>query len=106
MESDLYQLHFTPLAYEDMDEILSYISNKLSNPQAAESLFEEIEKSIQRLKKFPYIGSEVTDSYLAAKGYRKLIVQNYLVFHLVDIKQKQIIIMRILFGAREYRNSL
>ena len=49
MENDLYQLHFTPLAYEDMDEILSYISNKLSNPQAAESLFEEIEKSIQRL---------------------------------------------------------
>lgn len=106
MENELYQIRYTPLAYDDLDETDTYISEVLINPQAAESLMEEIEKSIHRLEQFPYIGSEVDDPYLAARGYRKLVVQNYLVFYLVDPDLKQIVIMRILYGAREYSNLL
>jgi len=37
------------------------------------------------------------DHYLASKGCRKLVVQNYLVFHLVDQVQKEVIIMRVMY---------
>lgn len=99
-------IRFTPLAYEDLDEIDTYISETLLNPQAAESLLEEMEQSIRRLGHFPYTGSPVADVSLADRGYRKLVVKNYLIFYLVDTKQKQIVIMRILYGAREYHNFL
>ena len=106
MENENFQIRFTPLAYEDLDEIDTYISVTLVNPQAAERLLEEMENSISQLVQFPYIGSEVDDPYLARKGYRKLVVENYLVFYLVDSDQKQVVIMRVLYGAREYRSLL
>lgn len=106
MENENFQIRFTPLAYEDLDEIDTYISVTLVNPQAAERLLEEMENSINQLIQFPYIGTKADDPYLARKGYRKLVVENYLVFHLVDSDQKQVVIMRVLYGAREYRSLL
>lgn len=106
MENECYKIRYTPLAYEDLDEIDTYISETLLNPQAAENLLDEMEKSIRQLEQFPYVGSEVEDSSLSDKGYRKLVVQNYLIFYIVDLEQKQVVIMRILYGAREYHNLL
>jgi addiction module RelE/StbE family toxin len=106
MGSENYRTRYTPLAYEDLDEIDNYISTILLNPQAALNLLGEMEESINGLKQFPLIGSELEDPYLASKGYRKLVVQNYLVFHLVDQAQKEVIIIRVMYGAREYRSLL
>lgn len=94
------------MAYENLDEIDTYISEVLMDPQAAEALLEEIEETIRQLEQFPYIGAEVNDSYLAAKGYRKLTVQNYLIFYLVNSEQGQIVIMRIFYGVCEFHNLL
>ncbi|NLZ27343.1 MAG: type II toxin-antitoxin system RelE/ParE family toxin, partial [Firmicutes bacterium] len=48
----------------------------------------------------------VDDRFLRGKGYRKLIVDNYLVFYLVYKKEKQVIIMWVLYGRREYQGLL
>lgn len=107
MENKPYQIQYTPLAYEDLNGIDSYIAETLGNPSsAADRLMEKMEKSIDQLKVFPYSGSEVGDAYLAAKGYRKLVVDNYIVFHLVSDEQRMVIVMRIIHGAREYQNLL
>lgn len=106
MESKSYRIRYTPLAYADLDNIDSYISETLCNPQAAENLLDEMESSIRQLKNYPLLGFEVNDPYLASKGYRKITVQNYLVFYLIDHTEKNVIIMRVLHGAREYRDLL
>lgn len=106
MENELYRIQYTPLAFEDLDGIDTYISETLCNAVAAERLIEQMEKSINQLKQFPYMGSKVEDEYLAAKGYRKLVVENYLIFHLIDEPQREVIIMRVIYGAREYHNLL
>ena len=94
MENELYKIRYTPLAYEDLDSIDSYISETLCNESAAERLLDKIEKAAGQLKQFPRMGSEVEDPYLSAKGYRKLVVDNYLLFH------------RVIYGAREYHDLL
>ena len=106
MENENYRIRYTPLAYEDLDEIDSYITDTLCNESAAEQLLAEMERSINQLRQFPQIGSKVEDAYLAEKGYRKLVVENYLVFHLINEAAKEVIIMRILYGAREYHKLL
>lgn len=106
MGSESYRIRYTPLAYEDLDEIDTYITNTLCNEQAAERLLTEMEQSISQLRQFPRIGAEVEDAYLSAKGYRRLVVDNYLVFYLINEAQKAVVIMRILYGAREYHNLL
>ena len=59
-----------------------------------------------RLIEYPFSCQYVLDEPLKAKGYRKLIVDNYLVFYLVNEAENQVIIMRILYGASKYQDIL
>ncbi|AYO31227.1 MAG: toxin ParE1/3/4 [Thermoanaerobacteraceae bacterium] len=104
--SNNYKLKFTPVAYNDLEQIYQYIAGNLLAEQAANNLIDKIEERITRLKSFPYSGSYVGDDILKSKGYRKLILNNYIVFYLVDEQEKQVVIMRILYGASQYENLL
>ncbi len=42
MENENYRIRYTPLAYEDLDEINTYISTVLLNSQAALNLLGEL----------------------------------------------------------------
>jgi addiction module RelE/StbE family toxin len=95
-----YALKFTPIANDDLDRIYQYIAGQLYAEKAANDLMDDIETSILRLKDFSYSGSPVTDDMLNSRGYRKLIIKNYIVFHLIDEAEKQVVIMRVLYGAR------
>lgn len=101
-----YQLRFTPIAADDLDGIYRYISGHLVAPKAANDLMADIETSIIRLKEFPYSGSPVADDILRSHGYRKLIVKKYIIFYLIDESEKQVVIMRVLYGAQKYENIL
>ena len=106
MSENNYSLKFTPKAYDDLDEIYSYISEKLFDEQAADNLMDRIEHNILRLKSFPYSCSFVTEETLKAKGYRKLIINNYIAFYMVNEVEHQVIIMRVLYGAQNYEGIL
>ncbi|HQE65678.1 MAG TPA: type II toxin-antitoxin system RelE/ParE family toxin [Bacillota bacterium] len=106
MSKSSFHVKFTAAAYDDSEQIYSYISKKLLAETAADNLLEKIESSIMRLKKFPYSGSLVSDEPLRKRGYRKLIIDNYIVIYLVNEMDKQTVIMRILYGAQNYQNIL
>ena len=106
MSEGRYSLKFTPKASEDLEEIYRYISRKLFAEIAADNLLARIESTIRRLEDFPYSGAFVADEPLKNRGYRKLIVDNYIAFYLVDEMEKQVVIMRILYGAQNYQNIL
>lgn len=101
-----YKLQFTQIAEDDLDGIYRYISEQLVAPKAANDLMDDIETSIMSLRDFPYSGSPATDDILKSRGYRKVIVKNYIVFHLIDEAEKQVVIMRVLYGAQKYENIL
>lgn len=101
-----YHLKFTLIAEKDLDEIYSYISNELFAEIAALDLMDKIENAIKRLIRFPLSCSLVSDKLLKNKGYRKLIVDNYIVFYLLNKAEKQVIIMRILYGVSKYQDVL
>jgi len=106
MSKNSYSLKFTPKAGEDLEQIYSYISEKLFDITAANNLLEKIEHRIMRLKEFPCSCGLVSNKLLKSKGYRKLIVENYIVFHLVNESEKQVVIMRILYSAQNYQDFL
>ena len=106
MPENNYSLKFSTKASEDLEQIYIYIAEKLFADVAADRLLNKIEDNIMKLRYFPYSGGFVLDELLKSKGYRKLIVDNYLVFYLVNEIEKQVVIMRILFGAQNYHNIL
>ena len=101
-----YTIKMTPKAADDLDNIYRYISEELFAISAAANILERLEKEIMRLKEFPFSCNYVADEYLRNKGYRKLIVDNYIVFYLIKEEKDKIIIMRVLYGKQKYEDLL
>ncbi|MHB1452773.1 MAG: type II toxin-antitoxin system RelE/ParE family toxin [Saccharofermentanales bacterium] len=97
-----YDLKVTYLAQEDLNEIFFCISENLKAPAAAKSLMEAIIDGIQSLCNFPYKSPESTDLILKHRGYRKLVIENYIALYLVDENSRQITIARVFYGAMDY----
>ena len=101
-----YKVKFTPVAEEDLDQIYKYIVNILFAETTANNLMAKIETGIMRLKQFPFCCNYVLDEALKIRGYRRFIVDNYIVFYLVNETEQQVVIMRILYGARDYEKLM
>jgi toxin ParE1/3/4 len=97
-----YNIRLLRAAENDLAEIVLYIA--ADHPSAAEALATKIEKSIRLLSDNPYLGQTPKEEELAKLGYRYLVVDNYLVFYIIE--RQTIYIHRILHGARDYLSLL
>ena len=95
-----YQYNFTKKAETDLDEILSYISIELSNPDAAASFLKDLQAVLAAICSVPKIGRIVDNEFLPNREIRKSLVGNYVLYYLPDIKEKRIYVLRILYGRR------
>ena len=86
------------LAEDDLTEIIVYIS--ADRPEAAKKLITKFNKELLLLSDNPYLGSSPKEDSLVEMGYRYLILENYLIFYVVD--SPVIYIHRIIHGARNY----
>lgn len=93
-----YKIKIYSTAKMDLQDIISYL-NTLS-PQAAIKYYDLIVEKIGGLAEMPERCPFVRDIVLKAKGYRYLIIENYLVFFVVKADTVQI--RRILYGKRNY----
>ena len=100
MES--YRVRIYLAAKRDLLEIIDYL-NTLSQ-DAALRYYDLLTEQIASLAHMPERCPKPKDLALAAKGYRYLIVKDYLVFYLISGDTVQI--RRILYGRRDYRSLL
>jgi addiction module RelE/StbE family toxin len=106
MSKNKYTLKLTTKAKNDLNRIYDYISKDLDAEIAAINLIEKIEMNLLRLEEFPFSCSSVGDEFLKKKGYRKMIVNNYIGFYLVDEEANEIVIMRFLYGKQKFEDIL
>ena len=102
----MYTLEYLPIAMRDMVDIAKYISQKLSNPIAAERLTNEMIESANKLTEFPYINPVYHSIKKIKKEYRRLIVKNYIMFYYVDESRKLITVARVIYAHRNYNALL
>ena len=99
---ETYRVKIYPAAIRGLEEIVAYL-NSLS-PAAALRIYDKITGEIGSLSTMPERCPRPRDLALAAKGYRYLIVEKYLVFYVVEGKTVQI--RRILYGRMDYKRLL
>ena len=99
---ETYKIKIFPTAKQDLEEVIGYL-NTLS-PDAASKYYDLLVEEIASLSKMPERCPKPKDLALAAKGYRYLIVKNYLVFYTIIGDTVQI--RRILYAHRDYRALL
>ena len=95
-----FKVKLSQEALGDIDSIINYISNELSNPQAAERFFHTVNEKITLLGKNPYIYPLHHDEELRAKGLRFVVIGNYLMFYLIDEGNSIVNIAGIIYGRR------
>lgn len=101
-----YRIVFTETAELELDAIYDYISKTLLSEDSANKLMTKIEESTLRLEIFPESCS-IADGYIINNvQYRKLIVDNYILLYNVDDMAKQVNIIHILYGRRNYLKDI
>ena len=100
MSPSKFAVRLLSVAEEDLSEVITFIA--ADNPAAAMALADEIEKSLEDLASHTRLGRVPEDPNLMQMGYRYLVVENYLIFYVVEARV--VIIHRILHGARNYRD--
>lgn len=96
-----YNLKYTSIFYEDLNEIIDYIIYKLRNKKAANRLIINIEDKIKERAENP-ISYEEYNSVLNKKHkFYRIYVNNYVIFYIVydDIME----VRRILNNRRNIR---
>lgn len=103
----MYNLEYLPTARQDMIDIVQYISQELKNPIAAERLAIEMVEAAEKILIFPYAAAPV---YLPIRSlkheYRKILVQNYLIFYWIDESKKLVTVARVLYARRNHNRLL
>lgn len=78
-----YRLRYLPLFYEDLDEKITYIVEKLKNPKAANDLLDKVEAAI--IERLPV--AESFEPYHSIRerrySYYRIYVDNYTVYYVV-----------------------
>lgn len=105
MASD-YGYRLSSKAVADVEDIVTYLSVKLANPQAAASFLDKLEKTIQETQSFPHSGIAVQGVAFPDGIVRKKMVNNYIMFYLPDDEGQRINILRVVYGRRDFNEIL
>lgn len=95
MLSKKYRLSYLPLFYEELDEKVTYIAEKLKNPKAANDLLDKVEAAIlERLS-----AAESFEAYPSIRErrytYYRIYVDNYTIYYVVIDDDPDDLIMEV-----------
>lgn len=102
----IYKTEITERAITDIKGITSYIAKELLEPRTAEKMLEKFEVGIASLSQMPTRNSLIGDEELAHKGIRRLFVDNYVIFYIIEEREFKVTVIRVLYGKRDWVNLI
>ena len=100
-----YSIKRTDKFNDQLTDIIMYIASIHSNKDALEYL-DYLEKEINNLIQFPYIGTAPRYQPIAKQGYRALICKQNIIFYKVNEEKREIILHIIVSAKRHYLNLI
>jgi addiction module RelE/StbE family toxin len=101
-----YKVVLAEPAKNDLQKIAHYISLELGEPETASRVNKTLREAISSLSDSPRKYPPVTDEQLARRGYRKLLVKNYIAFFTVDEQSGTVNVERVLYTRRDWANLI
>ena len=102
----MYELLITEFAEQDLDGIVEYIAVKLANPPAAGTFLDNVEACYESLSRTPRMFCACEDKYLKRKGYRKALINNYVLIFRIDGKARKVYVLRFFYAGQDYVKQL
>ena len=97
---DRYKVKINPKAIRELDSIYQYIANEKLAPENAKAQVNRIQKAILNLNTFPQSHQDRNEGRYAQKGYRQLLIDNYIVIFRIDEINKLVYVVTIQYQGR------
>lgn len=97
---DKYKVKITPRAIRELDNIYEYIANEKLAPENAKGQVDRIKKAVLSLDTFPQSQQERNEGRYAGKGYRQLLIDNYIVIFRIEETSKTVYLITIQYQGR------
>ena len=97
---DKYKVKVNPRAISELDRIYKYIADDKLPPQNARGQVDRIKKAVLNLDTFPQSHQERNEGRYAGKGYRQLLIDNYVVIFRIDELHKTVYVVTIQYQGR------
>ncbi len=102
-----YKVEITDSAKSDLEEIVKYITETLSNPTSAGKLLDDFYEQKNFLYDNPYTFPLCPIQSLQRKGYRRFIfMRNYVALYVTDDENKVVTIMHVFYAKRDYEKLI
>lgn len=101
-----YAVKLTAQAIGQVEETVQYISKILLEPETARKWAETLQSEIKKLDSMPSRYPLTEEEPWRTKGIRKMSVQNFLVYYLVDEEKKTVWITAVIYGRRDQISAL
>lgn len=95
----MHKIVYLPIAEDDILDAVEYIAYKLDNPSAAEALLDELDKTVERVARFPYSSELYRTDRPMRKEIRMVSVKNYVLYYAVT--EETVEIQRLIHGRRD-----
>ncbi len=97
---DKYKISIYPKAFKELDEIFKYIAIEKQSPENAKAQTDRIRQALQLLEVFPQSHQERLEGRYAKRGYRQLLIDNYIIIYKIDEVNKMVYIVTIQYAGR------
>ena len=95
-----YKIKINPRAIRELDHIYEYIANEKLAPENAIGQINRIKKAILSLDIFPQSHQERNEGRYGGKGYRQLLIDNYIAIFRIDESLKTVYVITIQYQGR------
>lgn len=97
---DKYQIKLNAKAFKDIDDIFAYIALEKQSPEYAKGQTDRIWKALKTLDTFPQSHQERSEGKYAGKGYRQLLIDNYIAIFKIDESKKIVNVVTVQYQGR------
>lgn len=97
---DKYIVKIYPRAIQELDKIYKYIAIEKQSQQTAKKQANRIKKKILSLDTFPEMHQDRLTGKFADKGYKQLLIDNYIVIYKIDNNSMIVYVITIQYQGR------
>lgn len=101
-----WKIVITPEFEQDFINIFTYISEVLLVPETAQKQINRILDQIGKLNEMPHRFPLIEKEPWHNRGLRKLIVDIYIVFYLINAKTNEVVILHVFYSGRNINELL
>ena len=95
-----YKIMLYPKAYRDIDSIYAYIAMEKLAPENAKAQTDRIWAAIEALDSFPSSHQDRQVGKYAGKGYKQLLIDNYMAIFRIDEPNKIVYVVTVQYQGR------